>query len=552
MHSRNSLVVFASCLVLLAVGVARPAHALDDDPHGGVETGTHPSGELHDPFGGAGSGPITSDPGTLVVHEKLSVYPDTEDSTPGVFRTQLSGMSAAESNAYAHAAGHGASDSSAGGDKKAPAESSIRNSRAGRSDAGKSVVINVLRPGGDVDSYDQVRLDTPRDLTQLAKVEPITSKSSDGTSHTFAYLISFTSILTSSPTDTAKAIFRLTGGLFDSCLANANAYVCTFATPKTIRTTRSSLTVPGPALAPRQIPICSGVVKDGGYGSTTVISVADVDCDAAPGKEPVRLEVSTIHSDLALGIPTAREGDGSVIYSAPKQAEGTYVSAEAWAVAADGTYSLPFSIAIRNRYAPAPVPPESSVTEANRGVETVIPASRLFSDVDVDQHGAESGDHLTSVVTGQGAMGGAWFDAVGDLHYQSIDVIRGDYTDHVTVQATDAFGLRSPERRLSIHITDIVPGCATGGTTTDATTPVRIELHCWITPQTGWRQIDGLHYRITEQPEYGTVSDLDPDSGVATYTPDPAHPGPIIVGFTAENNGAARTAQYAIDVLTAP
>ena len=559
MKSRISLLVPVIVVVLAGTSVAPPAFAVDDDPHGGVETGTHPSGELHDSWSGAGEGPVVRDPGALVIHEgapagdqNLGVYPNTEDSTPGVFRTQLGGMTSRELEGYAHAAGKAAGDSSAGGDKKAPEETSVRNTRAGKKDAGKSVVINVLRPG-DIDQYDQVRLNNPRDLEQLAKVEPITSKAADGQSHTFAYLISFTTLLTSPPTDVARAIFRLTGGLFDSCLANGNAYVCTFATPKTIHTSRSPLSVPTVDLSSRQIPICSGVVQDGGYGATTVVSVADVDCEAAPGKEPVRLEVSTIYSDLSLGIPTTREGDGAVIYSATAAAAGKYVSAEVWAVAADGTYSLPFAVAIRNRFTPAERPGATTAPlEAVRGVDTVIPIATLFADDDVDQHAAESGDHLTSVVVEQGAMGGAWFDAAGDLHYQSIDVIHGDYTDHVTLRTTDSFGLPSPELRLSIHVSDIVPGCASGGATTDATAPVRVELQCWISPVAGWRQIDGLHYAITERPEHGTVRDLDPDSGVATYVPDPGYPGAESFGFSATSNGATREARYAVNVLPAP
>ncbi|WP_147303990.1 hypothetical protein [Subtercola boreus] len=547
-------------VILLAGGLAQPASAEPVDPHGGVEPGTHPSGELHDNLGGAGSGPIARDPATLVIpegappgDEKLGVYPDTEDRTPGVFHTQLSGMTARETDAYAHAAGRGGGDGSTGGDKKAPESTSVRNTRAGKKDAAKPAVINVFRPGADGDSFDAVTVRDPKQLESLARITPLTSMGSDGSSNTFAYVFTFTEQLTSSPGDVSKAIFRLTGGLFDSCVANGNAYVCTFATPKTIRTSRSPLTAPVIDLSSRQVPVCSGVVTDGGFGSTTVITVADVDCEAAPGKEPVRLEVSTIHSALSLGIPTAREGDGSIIYSATAEAQGTYVSAEAWAVSADGTYSLPFSVAVRNRYTPAAAPGSGRAPfEAVRGVETVVPRAALFTDDDVDRHQAESGDHLSSVVTDQGAMGGAWFDTGGDLHYRSIDVIRGDYTDHVTVQTTDSFGLQSPEVRVSIHIADIVPGCATAGTTTDANSPVRVRLDCWITPLAGWRQIDGLHYRITEQPEYGTVSDLDPVAGVATYTPDPGHPGPVVIGFEAENNGATRAAPYAVNVLPAP
>ncbi|WP_142206628.1 hypothetical protein [Subtercola boreus] len=552
--------IFASCLVLVSLGFTQPAYAADDDPHGGVEPGTHPGVELPEPAGGTGAGSTPRDPGTLVIIEPAppidsgSIYPDTEDKTPAKIRTQFGGMTDGERSSSGGGSDKGG-DSSGGGDKVTTTETvTTRNLRAGKPDPVKPIAFQVVQHGSDGDSFVTVKIENAHDLKKIAVVTPVTSVDTAGQASTFAYTIVFSQTPTSSPGDIARGLFGLTSGAFSACVSHENYFFCTFATPKPVKSASAPLST-APPVRPdeRQVPVCSNTMKDGGYGSTTIISVDDVDCEAAPGKEPVRLEVSTIYSDLSLGIPTARMGDGAVVYSATAEAQGTYVSAEVWAVAANGTYSLPFSLAIRNRYAPAPQPSTAATpVQAVRGVDTVVPASRLFSDVDVDQHAMESGDHLTSVVTDQGAMGGAWFDAAGNLHYQSIDVIHGDYTDHVTVQTTDSFGLPSPELRLSIHITDIVPGCANGGTTTDALTPVRLQLTCWITPADGWRQIDGLHYRITDQPEYGTVSDLDPDSGIATYTPDPAHPGPVTIGFTATNNGAIRDAAYAVDVLPVP
>ncbi|MDF2442654.1 MAG: hypothetical protein JWR01_857, partial [Subtercola sp.] len=261
------------------------------------------------------------------------------------------------------------------------------------------------------------------------------------------------------------------------------------------------------------------------------------------------IEIGTIYSDTTLGIPTVRGGDGSVIYQADASAEGYYVSAEAYAVTADGPYSWPFPIVIQNRY--APVATSVATIEAIRGVDTVIPAAQLFSDVDVD-HQADSGDRLTPTVVSQPSQGGAWFDASGNLHFQSIDVIRGAFTDHVTVKAADTFGLSSADLAVDVHVTDLTPGCMSGGATTDGNTPVRIQFACSVTPVAGWHQIEGMTYAITTAPEFGMLSDLDPVAGTATYTPDAGHSGPVSVGFTATNNGAARAATFAVNVLPVP
>ncbi|RFA15027.1 hypothetical protein B7R22_07385 [Subtercola boreus] len=225
-----------------------------------------------------------------------------------------------------------------------------------------------------------------------------------------------------------------------------------------------------------QIPLCSGVVVDGGYGKTTVITPADVSCESAPDTEPVRLEIETILSETDGTFPVVRSGDGSIVFDAPATLEGTYTIMRVWAIAADGTTSWPFYVAIRNRFAPSAVAGAS--VDAIRGVDTVIPRAALFADGDVDTYAAESGDHLSSTVVSQGSMGGAWFDAAGDLHYRSLDVIHGSVTDHVSVQTTDSFGLPSGVLDVPVHISDITPGCSTGGVTTEAATPVRVHLSC--------------------------------------------------------------------------
>ncbi|WP_170151902.1 Ig-like domain-containing protein [Subtercola boreus] len=442
-------------------------------------------------------------------------------------------------------------DSSAGGDKKVlPHDESYMNPHSSPRTQPKDATLQVLHRGKDGDSYDTITLTTTKDFSLIARVEPLIDTTGTQKTQT-GVVLTFDPRVISSAADMAKAIFDRSGSTFVGCIATDRVFVCALRTPRPIAS------VPKPFVADlladtstAQIPLCSGVVVDGGYGRTTVITPADVSCEAAPDKEPVRLEIETILSETDGAFPVVRGGDGSIVFDAPATVEGTYTIMRVWAIAADGTTSWPFYVAIRNRF--APTADVGASADAIRGVDTVIPRASLFADTDVDTYAAESGDHLSSSVVSQGSMGGAWFDSAGDLHYRSIDVIRGSFTDHISVQTTDSFGLPSAVLDVPVHISDITPGCSTGGVTTDAATPVRVQLSCWITPKSDWRQIDGLNYAVVEGPSFGSLSAVDPVSGTATYTPDPAHTGPVQFTFSAENNGAVRTSTFTVNVLAAP
>ncbi|RFA13340.1 hypothetical protein B7R21_08225 [Subtercola boreus] len=441
-------------------------------------------------------------------------------------------------------------DSSGGGDKKTAQQETYMNPRSSTKTRPKDATLQVLHRGKDGDSYDTVTLTTTKDFSFVATVEPLNTTTGSQTTQT-GVVLTFNANVVSSQADMAKAIFDRSGATFVGCIATDRQFVCALRTPRPIAS------VPKPFVtdlladtSTAQIPLCSGVVVDGGYGRTSVITPADVSCESAPDKEPVRLEIETILSDTDGAFPVVRSGDGSIVFDAPLSLSGTYTVMRVWAIAADGTTSWPFYVAIRNRFAPTVVAGAS--VDAIRGVDTVIPRASLFADQDADSYAAESGDHLSSRVVSQGSTGGAWFDSAGDLHYRSIDVVRGNATDHISVQTTDSFGLPSGVLDVPVHVSDITPGCSTGGVTTDAATPVRVQLSCWITPAAGWHQIDGLHYEVVEGPSVGSLSAVDPVSGTATYTPDPAHTGSVQFTFSAENNGAVRTSTFAVNVLSAP
>ncbi|WP_253259223.1 hypothetical protein [Subtercola boreus] len=519
------LMAAASLAALAILTPAMPALALDDNPADRLRIYEHSGDELDFP------GSVTL-PGS---------------GAGGSFSVPGGGGSGGGS-------GKGG-DSSKGGDKKKKtATLVVNNPDAGKNRARQTMILEIKKSYSSTET-EVLHVETTKDFQKYANLTPEVAVAADGTRTQTGENFTIDPIIASSMEQVANQIFAFSGGLFSKCEAYGTEHLtCTFTTPRVLPKNAPSPGKPfvadlAPGTVRRDIPMCSGAYADGGPGIQTVVTLADVQCESNHDNEPVRIEIGTIYSDASLGIPTTRGGDGSIIYEAPASAEGYYVYADAWAITADGQYSWPFPIVIRNHY--APVAQNVPTIEAVRGVDTVVPAAQLFSDVDVE-HQAESSDHLTPTVLAQPAQGGAWFDSSGNLHFQSIDVIRGEYTDHVTVKASDTFGLSSTDLTLNVHITDLTPGCETGGVTTDANTPVRIQLSCSVTPVAGWRQISGLSYAITAVPEFGTLSGFDPVSGTATYTPDAGHPGPVAIGFTADNNGASRQATYAVNVLPAP
>lgn len=100
-----------------------------------------------------------------------------------------------------------------------------------------------------------------------------------------------------------------------------------------------------------QVPVCAGLVTDGGAGMATEVAVSDASCAATASSEPVRLEIAHASVPEAWGSPYV-DGDGRIRYEATAEAEGRYAPILAYAVAEDGTHSWPFPVVVRNRFAP--------------------------------------------------------------------------------------------------------------------------------------------------------------------------------------------------------
>lgn len=354
--------------------------------------------------------------------------------------------------------------------------------------------------------------------------------------------------------DLADAFLKLTGGQYSHCDSRgsgAAAIDCyLYAPPSPIPDTHplSGWPASEPDARPSGPPPCAGVVVDGSVGVESRVDVSQVGCAWTPGFEADRLFVEYVDADPSLGIPRVAE-DGAIRFTPTVQAQGEYVRMLVWAMTKDGQSSWPFWVVIRNRFAPQINAPTS--IEAVRGVERVVSASELFSDVDVDHYATESGDELRLEVVGSATWGGAWFDAAGDLHYRSMDALDGARVDSVTVRATDRFG-GTVEATLRVDVSDVRPSCPQSGSVTDAATSVRVVLGCTLEVPDGYRSHGaGLTYQMPTV-EHGTISGFDPIAGVFTYVPDPEHSGPVIVRFTADNNGASRQGQHTINVLPAP
>jgi hypothetical protein len=457
------------------------------------------------------------------------------------------------------------SDSSVGGDKKLDAMSAkmktYKNPLAGKkiststlplridyTDKNGTLYTNKFAPGkiGDLDRY--------------AKLDYFWGTDADGNPVLVSVGVHF-NMRTLPPDDVklTEAIFTVSNGDISQCTGARGVYLCDFYQKAAPR--GGSATPPGGAKLlgdddtsyQRAVPVCAGGVIDTGYGVTTHVSLADANCAFGAGEEPVQLGIEKIYTpDTSGGIPLADYGDGGINFSPTATAAGTYVPLRVWAITADGTQSWPFDITFRVRNAPQVK--SAPAIDAVRGVESVVRGSSLFSDVDIDQHAAESGDHLTSQIVSNPTKGAAYFDAAGDLHYVPEGMVDGSYDDQITVKTVDSFGLPSGDLTIPIRVRDVAPDCGPGGSSTDARTPVRIGMICTLSGPAGWWQMPGqtMRYSILSQPAFGTLSDFDPGSGTATYTPDPGHLGPVSFSFQGEYNGQTRSAVYAVNVLAAP
>ncbi|MCU1482143.1 MAG: hypothetical protein JWQ19_2929 [Subtercola sp.] len=347
----------------------------------------------------------------------------------------------------------------------------------------------------------------------------------------------------------ARAVFATTNNDVGSCVGKNGVFTCDLDKGHYIDKKTGMLGVDTDS--DRTEPICDGGVVDAGPGLASSFSIDQAGCEATLDKKPVRLVIDHTYADAAFGIPLVSADGTKIDYTATSAASGQFVSSLVWAVSADGTYSFPFNVIFRVRN--APVANGSPTVSVFRGMESTISTDNWFTDVDRDQFQAQSGDYLTPQIVTDATKGTAWFQG-SELHYLPAGMIKGEYDDQITVKAVDKFGISSGDLTIPIHISDVIPSCMNGSSTTDAKTPVRINPNCFLGAPVGWSQLPGesLTYSIVKQPQFGTVTNFDPQNGTATFTPDPAHPGPDSITLEADYNTQVRDTVYALNVLTAP
>ncbi len=389
-------------------------------------------------------------------------------------------------------------------------------------------------------------------LKDVAEVTPVMSAVISDLVVAYAVRFNQSTIGIDIPNDDAqlaRAVFATTNNNISSCIGKNGIFVCDLDTGYSIGTNRAKLGVN--IDSDRTVPICSGGVIDAGPGLASSFSIDQAGCESSPAEKPVRLVIDHTYADTTLGIPLVSTDGARIDYTATSDASSQFVSSLVWAVSADGTYSFPFNVIFRVRNAPA----ISGAPAVNvlRGMESVVDANSWFTDVDRDSFEAQSGDYLTPQIVTNATKGTAWFEG-SQLHYYQAGAISGEFTDQITVKAVDRFGISSPDVTIPIHVSDVVPGCMTGGATTDAATPVRINPICFLSGPAGWSQLSGesLTYSIVKQPQFGTVTDFDPHSGAATFTPDPEHPGADSITVEASYNSHVRDTVYALNVVAAP
>ncbi|UFS60462.1 hypothetical protein [Subtercola endophyticus] len=389
-------------------------------------------------------------------------------------------------------------------------------------------------------------------LEKFATVTPVMS--SIVSDLVVGYTISFNTwdlgfAMPSDDAQLARAVFALSNNNVSQCTGKNGTFVCDLDKGYTISTNTAKLGVNTDS--DRTLPICAGGVVDAGPGLASSFSLDQAGCEASPDKKPVRLVIDHTYADTSFGIPLVSADGTTIDYTATSAASSQFVSSLVWAVSDDGTYSMPFNVIFRVRN--APIVAGTPTVSVLRGMESTVSAANWFSDVDRDQFEAQSGDHLAYQVVTDASKGSAWFQG-SDLHYMAAGLIKGEYDDQITIKAVDRFGISSGEVTIPIHVSDVVPSCVNGVSTTDARTPTRINPVCFLGAPVGWSQLPGesLTYSIVKQPQFGAVTNFDPQNGTATFTPDRAHPGPDSITLEAHYNSQVRDTVYALNVLTAP
>ncbi|WP_157127205.1 hypothetical protein [Cnuibacter physcomitrellae] len=381
------------------------------------------------------------------------------------------------------------------------------------------------------------------------------SASPDGTTTATSITYHFDQVL-DSRSRILSAIFATTAGDFSTCSFVADLVVNCALRGGVMVSGREGGDAPFRFLTPpvvepastRAIPLCAGGAFDGGPGVETVIGVDDLFCDSSPATAPDRLRVISSTADPASAVATIDATTGELHYTATGDADGTYTVLTLAAVSKlDGFESWPFTVVIRNHF--APIAQDGPVVEAIRGTDVEVPMDRLFRDPDIDRWSEYTHDVLAGEVISDGAYGHATFDASGVLRYHAIDAVEGAATDRVTVQARDRFGILSRPVTIEFRVRDVTPSCLNGNLQAVAGEAVVVDLDCRLDGPAGYHPLRNVVYSLTSMPDVGRVSEIDPEIGSFTYIPDPDQAGPVTFTFRGENNGALGQGEFTVNVI---
>lgn len=300
------------------------------------------------------------------------------------------------------------------------------------------------------------------------------------------------------------------------------------------------------------IPVCLGVVKDGGPGVTTEISIDDVKCktNTDPASKPVRLWIDRSPIDPENGLGYMNFSTHGLTYAGKSEnASGKYWFAIAYAETSDGFSSLPFKVFVRNHYVPkCSVSRGSDAPEAIRTVKTtVVSLNDICRDKDVDDYQGLTSDVLTAEIVGYPAHGSIGMHPGGKIEYRSDPDFVG--RDWISLRVRDRFGLQTKDIvEVPIDVVDLKPTCNNVGETMIKDSVTTLKLQCTrisLVPLTFDKPLD---YEVAK-PVHGKIGSVDLARETVTYTPDPGFTGVDTFMYTARNGAASRTAQITVNVL---
>lgn len=491
--------------------------------------------------------PVTAPSVKDVLYEKAPPAPVGRDSVPGVPNLSVGEADAARAGGGSGRGGGGGAGTG-GGDRTTGPDLGTMVNPSPMSNLPRRQLLTVRKDG----------INRLMELSDVAVTRMEYSETPDGTVAT-SVTYYFDQVL-EGRTRILQAIFATTAGDFSSCSFISDWGVNCALRGGVLVSGRDRDDPPAPwrlllppTSAPgsgRAIPLCAGGTFDGGPGVETVIGLDDVYCEASAATTPVGLRLVASSADASASVAAVDPTTGEVHYSATAEAEGTYTVLTLTAVSAfDGIESWPFTVVVRNHYVPQAQ--DGPVVDAIRGVDEVVPLDRLFTDQDIDRWSAYTHDRLIGEVVSDGAYGHASFDASGDLRYHPIDAVEGSVTDRVTVTATDRYGIRSRPVTIEFTITDVMPSCSNGTIDAVAGQTVTIDVDCRVDGPAGYHPVRNVVYSVAGAPTEGVLSEIDPDIGLMTYTPDASQVGPVVIRFSGDNNGVSRSAEFIVNVLPA-